>query len=80
MKYYVKTKHQDGNDYVCVETKTIGAALNYAIEPTLNKEIVLIVTNEHNDEICIAFNGCLYQEGVIRDILEYAKEIEEDYE
>lgn len=80
MKYYVKTKHQDGNNYVCVETETIGAALRYAVDAVSAKEITLIVTNEHDDEICIAFDGCLYQEEATRDIVEYATEIEEDYE
>ena len=80
MKYYVKTKHQDGNDYVCVETNSVEAALNYATEATEQKAIALIITNEHDDEICIVFDGDLYQENTIRDIIEYATEIEEDYE
>lgn len=80
MKYFVKTKHQDGNDYVCVETNSVNAALDYATEATKSKAITLIITNEHDDEICIVFGGNIYQESCFREIVEYAEEIEEDYE
>ena len=80
MKYYVKTKHQDGNDYVCVETNSVNAALDYAIEATESKEITLFITNEHDDKICIVFDGLIYQESCFRDVVQYAEEIEEDYE
>ena len=71
MKYFVKTKHQDGNDYVCVETNSVNAALDYATEATEGKAIALVITNEHDDEICIVVNGCCYQvsdpEQIIKD-------------
>lgn len=80
MKYVVKTKHQDGNDYVCVETNSVEAALNYATEATEQKAIALIITNEHDDEMCIVFGGFIYQESCFREVIEYSNEIEEDYE
>ena len=80
MNYFVKTKHQDGNDYVCVETNSVEAALNYATEATEQKAITLIITNENDDEICIVFGGHIYQESCFREVMEYANEIEVDYE
>lgn len=64
MKYVVKTKHQDGSNYVCVTTDDIVPALNYAQEMTRNGEypFPLIIENETHDElICIVVNGCCYQ-------------------
>lgn len=63
MKYVVKTKHQDGSNYVCVTTDDIVPALNYAQEMTRSGEypFPLIVETEGRDEICIVVNGCCYQ-------------------
>ena len=78
MKYVVKTKHQDGSNYVCVTADDIEPALYYAREMT--QGYPLIIENVHGDEICIVFDGMIYQETVFGDAWEYAKEIEEDYE
>ena len=63
MKYYVKTKHQDGSNYVCTKIDDIVPALNYAQEMTRDGDypFPLIVETEGRDEICIVFCGCCYQ-------------------
>ena len=72
MKYVVKTKHQDGSNYVCVTTDDIVPALNYAQEMTRSGEypFPLIVETEEHDEICIVVNGCCYQISDPRKIIE----------
>lgn len=72
MKYVVKTKHQDGSNYVCVTTDDIVPALNYAQEMTRSGEypFPLIVETEGHDEICIVVNGCCYQVSDSRKIIE----------
>lgn len=79
MKYTIKTKHQDGSNYVCNTTTDIEPALNYAQEMTPEYPYPLIIENEHGEEICIVFDGMIYQETDFGDAREYAKEIEEDY-
>lgn len=72
MKYVVKTKHQDGSNYVCVTADDIVPALNYAQEMTRSGEypFPLIVETEGHDEICIVVNGCCYQIADSRKIIE----------
>mgnify|MGYP006992082333 CR=1 FL=1 len=73
MKYTIKTKHQDGSNYVCVKVDDIVPALNYAQEMTRGGDypFPLIVETEGHDEICIVVNGCCYQvsdpEQIIKD-------------
>lgn len=79
MKYIIKTKHQDGTNYVCNTTTDIESALYYAQEMTPEHTYPLIIENEHGDEICIVFDGIIYQEADFGDTRNYAEEIEEDY-
>lgn len=63
MNYIIRTKHQNGSNYVCNITTDIVPALNYAQEMTRNGEypFPLIIETEGHDEICIVVNGCCYQ-------------------
>ena len=63
MKYNVRTNHQNGSNYVRVNTNNIEAAINYAIECTQgnNYPYPLLIETEGHDEICIVVNGCCYQ-------------------
>ena len=63
MKYNVRTNHQNGSNYVRVNTDNIEAAINYAVECTQgnNYPYPLLIETEGHDEICIVFNGCCYQ-------------------
>jgi hypothetical protein len=78
MKYVVKTKHQDGTNYVCVTAEDIVPALNYAQEMTRDGDypFPLFIESEEGYEICIAVNGLLYQEQDFNEVRQYAEELE----
>ena len=62
MYYYVKTKNQSGNSYVCVRTETIESAIEYATGASKTGfQLPLYITTEGRDEICIVVDGCCYQ-------------------
>lgn len=63
MNYIIRTKHQNGSNYVCNITTDIVPALDYAMEMTRSGEypFPLIIETEGRDEICIVVNGCCYQ-------------------
>ena len=62
MNYTIKTKHQDGKNYVCNSTENIVPALNYAIEMTRGDyPFPLIIEAENRGEICIVFDGRCYK-------------------
>lgn len=75
MKYVVKTKHQDGSNYVCVTTDDIVPALNFAQEMTRSGEypFPLIIETKGRDEICIVVNGCCYQIADPKEIIKDEK-------
>lgn len=72
MKYIIRTKHQNGSNYVCNITTDIVPALDYAMEMTRSGEypLPLIIETEGRDEICIVVNGCCYQIADPKEIIE----------
>ena len=50
MNYTIKTKHQDGKNYVCNSTENIVPALNYAIEMTkVNQDNTTFFSTSHEE-------------------------------
>ena len=77
MNYYIKTQHQDGNDYVCVKTDSINAAIDYAIGASKTGfRFPLFIESEDGHEMCVVVNSKIYQEQSRHFVRFYAETFE----
>lgn len=83
MKYKIKTTPKVKTPWPIDDIEGIEEALDTAsdiMDLKDSKPIVAVVENEYEEEICIFFDGRLYQECDYGDAREYAEEMAEDHE